>query len=148
MEASNSGVEYLLNVNGHKRLFLFLVKRSGPIGNPCEIYLGQVDAADGAVVHRTIIDDPVCDVGGGSPLCGAGNVGRNLAVGKLYADGNIEIIQDLEPLADGIFCRVLYRSRSLIEGGTDESRRRSDIAGDAQKTAACSERGNLHIDTD
>ena len=87
----------------NERLSFFSVKRNSPIAYSREINCRKVDTANGTVVHRAIIDDPIRDVGHGSPLRSTGNIDRYLAIGKLYTDGNIEVVQYLKTLTYGIF---------------------------------------------
>ncbi len=107
----------------HKRLLFHVVEWNSPIVHTCEINFRKINPTNGTVVHRAIIDNSVCDVCNRSPLCGTGNVDRYFAIGKLHANGDIEIIQYLEPLTYSIFRFGLQWRCCLIESGTNETRR-------------------------
>ena len=109
------------------------------ISDLIEINLFQIDTADGTVVHGPVIDHLVFHIRGRGPLGRAWNIGRNLACRKLDTDWDIEVIQDLERLTNGLFCGIALWSGRLIESGTDKTRGRCHVARDAQKTTTGSE---------
>ena len=99
------------------RLLLYGIHGHGSIGNLCEIDVLQVDAAYGAVVHGAEIYGAARRVGCRSPLRSAGDVYRNFAIGKFDTYRDVEIIQNLEALQDGLFsCGLAWRG-GLVEGG-------------------------------
>jgi len=68
------------------------VEGVGLIMNEGKVDGFEVDAADDTVVHGAIIENPVGEIRGGSPLRGAGDVGGWLAGGEFNADGNVEVV--------------------------------------------------------
>ena len=62
----------------------------------------QVYTAYSAVVHRAIVNDTVVDVGCRCPLSCAGYIGYVLSGSKFDTDRNIEVIEDMETLYNGI----------------------------------------------
>ena len=65
----------------------------------------EVEAADSAVLHRAEIEPSALEVGGYCPLGGTGDVGEGLALGKLNADGDVEVVEDMERLHYGLSSR-------------------------------------------
>ena len=95
-----------------------------------EVYLSQINASDCTVVHGAIVDDTVCHICGRCPLGGTWNVG-GFANGIFYADGDIEIIEDVEALKDGFKARRLLGGCCFVKTDPDETGRRGDISGQA-----------------
>ena len=66
-----------------------------------EVDAMEVDTTDAAVVHGAVVYSSALEVCGCGPLCGARDVGQSLAFGKLYADGYIKVIENMERLHHG-----------------------------------------------
>ena len=66
----------------------------GLVGRFPEVDPREVDTADRIVVGRLVIDPAVGQVDGRGPLRSARNV-RTLTLGMLYADGNVEIVEQM-----------------------------------------------------
>ena len=96
-------------------------------------------------MHRAIIDAAVGEVCGNSPLGGTRDVGHTLTLGELDARGDVEVVEDVECLHDGLLRCGEFGSRGLEEGGTYKSRRGSHIAGYAMQSAAATKGGESEV---
>ena len=82
----------LFNVDRDDGLLLHVVERYGPVFYAGEIDLVEINAADCAVVHRAVVNNPVCHVGCRGPLCGTRDIGGSFVLGKFNPDGDIKIV--------------------------------------------------------
>ena len=88
-----------------------------------EIYVHQVDTADIAVPCGPVVELHRLQVGSSSELCCARKTFRNVCLNVLLSDRNVEVVQDMECLHYCVESGCPYRSRSLEECRTYESRR-------------------------
>ena len=104
----------IINLYFFHRLLLLPIQRHHLVTDFREVNRLQINASDQAVVHCPVIDNPVGDIRGGSPLRGAGDIRRNLARSELDADGDIEVVQYLEALKDGAQSGGLLRRSGCL----------------------------------
>ena len=111
----------LLNLDGLNRLLFDRIECYGTVFHPGKVDLVQVDAADGAVVHRAEIDHPVAHVGSRGPLRSAGDIGGYLSLGKFDAYRNVETVEDLKGLQHRFEgCRLLRGCLLYTSDAADE----------------------------
>lgn len=111
----------------------------GLAGGFTEVDLRKVYAADRIVAGRLTIDPAAGRIDGRSPLRSARDV-RTLPCGMLDADGNVEIIEQVETLPYGFESGSTLRSRRLVKSRSYEARRRYGIARKAEEPGIAADR--------
>ena len=102
-------------------LLFFLVEHSPLVFHLFKVNGFQVEAPDVAVVHGAVVDAAVGNVRHHCSLCGTGNVGNLLPLLKLYARGDVEVVEEVKRLRDSFFCRSLLGRSGLEKGCTHKA---------------------------
>ena len=71
-----------------------------------EVDLGEVEEADGGVVHGSIVDAEMREVGGYRPLCCTRYLWHCHALSELNSCWDVEIVEDMESLLNGFLCAL------------------------------------------
>lgn len=82
----------LFNVYRDDGVLLHFVKGNGTVFYAGKIDLVEIDATDCTVVHRAVVDHPVCHIGCRSPLCRTRYVDRGGVRRIFNPDGNVKIV--------------------------------------------------------
>ena len=100
------GVFFLIDLHFLYWLLLHFVEREGLMLHLGEVDLGEVEEADGGVVHGSIVDAEMREVGGYRPLCGTWNIRNFHTLIDLNSCRNVEIVEDMESLLNGFLCAL------------------------------------------
>ena len=107
--------EHLFYFDSLYGLVFLCIERSHLVYYFSEVGGFQVDATYRAIVHRAGVNDTVADIGRRCPLGCTGYIGYAFSGSKFDTDRNIEVIEDLETLYDGIERCLLLLCRALVE---------------------------------